>query len=92
MALLPFAAALCTFNSVVKRSKAEVLLLMWMLIVLGVFTFAQTKLEWYILPAFPAFALAISNFLYQLSKKIQLSIHYVYVRIEHIVKSVFSNS
>jgi hypothetical protein len=36
-----------------------------------VFTFAQTKLEWYILPAFPAFAIAISSFLYQLSKKIQ---------------------
>jgi 4-amino-4-deoxy-L-arabinose transferase-like glycosyltransferase len=39
--------------------------------VLVVFTFAQTKLEWYILPAFPAFAIAISSFLYQLSKKIQ---------------------
>jgi 4-amino-4-deoxy-L-arabinose transferase-like glycosyltransferase len=41
-----------------------------MSIVLMIFTFAQTKLEWYILPAFPAFAIAISSFLHQLSKKI----------------------
>jgi outer membrane protein assembly factor BamB len=69
--LLPFAAGLCAFNSVIKRLKEDTLILAWMSIVLVVFTFAQTKLEWYILPAFPAFAIAISSFLYQLSKKIQ---------------------
>ena len=69
--LLPFAAGLCAFNSVIKRLKEDTLILTWMSIVLVVFTFAQTKLEWYILPAFPAFAIAISSFLYQLSKKIQ---------------------
>ncbi len=68
--LLPFAAGLCAFNSVIKRLKEDILILAWMSIVLVVFTFAQTKLEWYILPAFPAFAIAISSFLYQLSKKI----------------------
>jgi len=31
----------------------------------------QTKLEWYILPAYPAFAIAIGDFLYQLSNKIK---------------------
>jgi 4-amino-4-deoxy-L-arabinose transferase-like glycosyltransferase len=45
-----------------------------MSIVLVIFTFAQTKLYWYILPAFPAFAIAISSFIYQLSKKIPLAI------------------
>jgi len=69
--LLPFAAGLCAFNSIIKRLKEDFLILAWMSIVLVVFTFAQTKLEWYILPAFPAFAIAISSFLYQLSKKIQ---------------------
>ena len=69
--LLPFAAGLCAFNSVIKRLKEDTLILAWMSIVLVVFTFAQTKLEWYILPAFPAFAIAISSFLYQLSKKMQ---------------------
>ncbi len=71
--LLPFAAGLCVFNAVVKRVKADALILVWMLIVLLVFTFAQTKLSWYILPALPAFALAISSLLYQISKKIQVS-------------------
>jgi 4-amino-4-deoxy-L-arabinose transferase-like glycosyltransferase len=70
--LLPFAAGLCAFNSAIKRSRADILILVWMLIVLVLFTFAQTKLAWYILPAFPAFAIAISSFLYQLSKKIPL--------------------
>ena len=71
--LLPFAAGLCAFNSIIKRLKEDTLVLAWMLIVLVVFTFAQTKLYWYILPALPAFAIAISSFLYQLTKKIQLS-------------------
>ncbi len=72
--LLPFAAALCLFNSVIKHLKEDTLIFIWMAAVLLVFTFAQTKLYWYILPAFPAFAIVISSFLYQLSMKIHLSI------------------
>jgi 4-amino-4-deoxy-L-arabinose transferase-like glycosyltransferase len=68
--LLPFAAAFCAFKAIFKNSKADILVLVWMALVLLVFTFAQTKLFWYILPAFPAFALSIGNLLYQLSKKI----------------------
>jgi outer membrane protein assembly factor BamB len=68
--LLPFSAGLCAFNAVVKRLKEDTLILVWMTTVLIVFTVAQTKLYWYILPAFPAFAIAISSFLYQLSKKL----------------------
>jgi outer membrane protein assembly factor BamB len=68
--LFPFAAGLCAFNVFVKRLKADALVLAWMIIVLLLFTFAQTKISWYILPAFPAFAIAISSFLYQLSKRI----------------------
>ena len=67
--LLPFAAGFCAFNSVIKRHKEDILILIWMLTVLVVFTFAQTKIYWYILPALPAFAIAISSFLYQLLKK-----------------------
>jgi eukaryotic-like serine/threonine-protein kinase len=68
--LLPFAVALCAFNATVKRSKADTLVLSWIAVVLLVFTLAQTKMFYYILPVFPAFALAISSFLYQTSKKI----------------------
>lgn len=50
--LLPFAAGLCTVKAVLKRSKADTLILLWMVIVLLVFTFVQTKLYWYILPVF----------------------------------------
>ena len=69
--LLPFAAGLCAFNAVIKRLKEDTLILAWISIVLVVFTFAQTKLYWYLLPALPAFAISISSLLYQLSKKIQ---------------------
>jgi len=71
--LLPFSAGLCAFNAVIKRSKADTLVIAWMAIVLVLFTLIQTKLEWYILPAFPAFAIAISSFLYQIAKKIPLA-------------------
>ena len=67
---LPFATGLCAFNVVFKRLKADALILAWISIVLLVFTLAQTKLFWYILPALPAFSIAISSFLYQISKKI----------------------
>ena len=67
--LLPLAAGFCLFNAVAKRLKADTLVFLWMAIVLLVFTLAQSKLDWYILPAFPAFALAISVLVYQVSKK-----------------------
>ena len=69
--LLPFGVGLCAVNALFKRSKADTLILAWIVIVLLVFTFAQTKLYWYILPAFPAFAISISSLLYEASKKIQ---------------------
>jgi outer membrane protein assembly factor BamB len=72
--LLPFAVGLCAFNAVFKRSKGDTFILVWMTTVLALFTLAQTKINWYILPAFPAFAVAISNLLYQLLKRIQISI------------------
>jgi len=39
--------------------------------VLLIFSLAQTKIYWYIMPVFPAFALAIGSLLYQVAKKIQ---------------------
>ena len=75
--LLPFAIALCAFKAFMKRSKADSLLLLWIAIVLIIFTFAQTKLYWYILPAFPAFALAISSLLSQLIKRIQRALSFL---------------
>ena len=76
--LLPFSAALCAFNAIIKRSKEDTLIFAWMTIVLVFFTFAQTKLFWYILPAFPAFAIATSSFLFQMLKKTRLYMHYLF--------------
>jgi len=70
LALLPFAVGLCTFNTFFKRSKQDTLVFLWMAIVLLVFSIAQTKIYWYIMPVFPAFALAIASLLYQLAKKV----------------------
>jgi len=70
LALLPFAAGLCIFNTFFKRSKQDTLVFLWMAIVLLVFSFAQTKIYWYIMPVFPAFAIAIASLLYQLAKKV----------------------
>jgi 4-amino-4-deoxy-L-arabinose transferase-like glycosyltransferase len=70
--LLPFSVGLCAFNSVIKRHKTDTLIIIWIVVVLGVFTFAQTKLYWYVLPALPAFALAISNLIYQIAYKLRL--------------------
>jgi len=67
--LLPFAVGLCVFKAVVKKAKADTLLILWIVIVFLIFTFAQTKLYWYILPVFPAFAISISSLLYQILKK-----------------------
>ncbi|HLN88718.1 MAG TPA: glycosyltransferase family 39 protein, partial [Candidatus Binatia bacterium] len=68
--ILPFAAGLCVFNVVAKRLKSDSLILAWMGIVLLVFTVAQTKISWYLLPAMPAFAIAISSLFYQIANKI----------------------
>jgi outer membrane protein assembly factor BamB len=74
--LLPFAVGLCAFNSITKRFKEDTLVLLWLFLVLLVFTFAQTKLYWYILPAFPAFALSIGNLLHQILWKAYSNIKY----------------
>ncbi|MCW4054754.1 MAG: PQQ-binding-like beta-propeller repeat protein [Candidatus Bathyarchaeota archaeon] len=84
--LLPFSAGLCAFNAVIKRSKEDTLILGWITIVLLLFTLIQTKLEWYILPAFPAFAIAISSFLYQTAKKIPLATHLILSKTKKIAK------
>ena len=84
--LLPFSATLCAFNAVIKRLKEDALILAWMIIVLVLFTLIQTKLEWYILPAFPAFAIAISSFLYQTAKKIPLAICLFSSKAQEIVE------
>jgi 4-amino-4-deoxy-L-arabinose transferase-like glycosyltransferase len=64
LVLLPFGVVLSAFNAIRKRSGSDTLLVVWVVVVLGVFTVAQTKLYWYILPVFPAFALVIGSFLY----------------------------
>ena len=73
--LLPFAAGASAIKGISKRSKADLLTLVWMLTVLLVFSLAQTKIYFYLLPAFPAFAIAIGSLLYQLLKKASTFFH-----------------
>jgi hypothetical protein len=75
LALLPFAVGLCAFSAFFKRSKQDTLVFLWMAIVLLVFSLAQTKIYWYIIPVFPAFAMAIASLLYQLAKKASQGTH-----------------
>lgn len=70
VAILPLAVGFSLFKAFRKPNNRDVLFLIWMIVVLVVFTVAQTKLFWYILPAFPAFAILIADFLYNLSKKL----------------------
>ncbi len=70
IAALPFGIGLSTYAAF-KRSKPDTLLVVWLIVVLGLFTFAQTKLYWYILPAFPAFALLIGHLFAWLHEKVQ---------------------
>ncbi len=63
VAILPFAFGLSAYKAIRNRNNGDVLIVIWAIAVFGVFTFVQTKLFWYILPAFPAFALAIASFL-----------------------------
>ncbi len=65
---LPFAVGLSAYLAI-KRSKGGILVITWIVIVLLVFTVAQTKIYYYILPAFPAFAIAISALICQVSHK-----------------------
>jgi eukaryotic-like serine/threonine-protein kinase len=85
LALLPFAVGLCVLNMVAKRSKEEALVFVWMSVVIVVFTLVQTKLFWYILPALPAFAIAIGSFLFQLLKKIRASIRFLVLNINRTI-------
>jgi 4-amino-4-deoxy-L-arabinose transferase-like glycosyltransferase len=71
VAALPFGIGLSVYYAVTKKSKPDQLLAVWMVVVLGLFTCAQTKIYWYILPAFPAFALVIGRLFYKLSLKVQ---------------------
>jgi outer membrane protein assembly factor BamB len=89
LALLPFAVGLCVFNVVAKRSKEAVLVFVWMSVVIVVFTLVQTKLFWYILPALPAFAIAVSSFLFQLLKKIRPSISFLVQNINRTTGRLF---
>jgi outer membrane protein assembly factor BamB len=70
--LLPFAVGLSLYWAF-KRSKSDILIIAWVVVVFLVFTIAQTKLYYYILPVYPAFALAVGSLLGRLSKKLWCS-------------------
>jgi 4-amino-4-deoxy-L-arabinose transferase-like glycosyltransferase len=61
--LLPIAIPAAVL-AVVKRGRRELLLpLLWGATILGLYSAAATKISWYILPAYPALALCIADWL-----------------------------
>lgn len=46
-----------------KRNKEKILLFSWIAITFGIFLIAKTKLPWYLIPLYPAFAITIAYFL-----------------------------
>ena len=72
LAILPFGVALAAYKAAVKRVKADILIVVWIVAVLALFSIAQTKLYWYIIPVLPAFALAIGSLFYQIIRKIRM--------------------
>jgi 4-amino-4-deoxy-L-arabinose transferase-like glycosyltransferase len=59
--LTPFTLSLGLWEFVRSRLKSQILLIL-ALIVLGLYTAVQTKLPWYILPAYPSLAILTANF------------------------------
>ena len=72
--LFPIAVGLNTLCAV-KRLKVDILVVVWITLVLAIFTVSQTKLAYYILPAYPAFALAIASLIYRTYSKVKAHLH-----------------
>lgn len=60
--LAPFALAWVLRELVYKRDRRLQVVLVLMVVVFGLFTIAQTKLPWYIVPLYPGLALLLAHF------------------------------
>ena len=52
-----------------EKKKEDILILSWIGVVLGVFTLAQSKLSWYIIPIYPALSISVAQFFYKFIEK-----------------------
>jgi 4-amino-4-deoxy-L-arabinose transferase-like glycosyltransferase len=55
-----------------KKDKAAALLVIWISLILLVFTIAKTKIRWYIVPIYPAISLLVGNFFNGLHKYLKI--------------------
>lgn len=63
-------AVLYNAKAVIEEKKREdILILSWIVVVLGIFTLAQSKLPWYIIPIYPALSISGAQFLYKFIEK-----------------------
>jgi 4-amino-4-deoxy-L-arabinose transferase-like glycosyltransferase len=62
--LVPFAIALAIKENIEGRSKSRIVLLLFTL-VFGLYTLANTKLRWYIMPLYPALAIFVASMIVQ---------------------------
>jgi 4-amino-4-deoxy-L-arabinose transferase-like glycosyltransferase len=72
VALLPLSLPFVLYRAVKLRDAGSKLLVVWIALVLGFFTFVvQTKLRWYIYPAYPALSLSVGVLLAAWTKERQ---------------------
>ena len=64
--ILPIAVLDAVCRALFRRDRASLLLLLWAMVCLGIYTLSETKLPWYILEAYPALALLTASFLVRL--------------------------
>jgi len=69
--LLPFAIALSLRHAISKQKKEHILLIVWIMVVLGLFSISQTKISQYIIPIFPAFAIILGSLFYDLFRRLK---------------------
>ncbi|MBC8146807.1 MAG: glycosyltransferase family 39 protein [Bacteroidetes bacterium] len=67
-------AAIIYFMIKIKKKESK-LILCWIIIIAAIFLIAKTKLPWYLIPLYPAFAIAIGGLLYNIKiKKVYLGV------------------
>ncbi|MDD5454636.1 MAG: glycosyltransferase family 39 protein [Candidatus Ratteibacteria bacterium] len=88
--------SLCVILYKHKKTKSNPFLLSWIIVIFGVFLIAKTKLPWYLIPLYPAFAISISSVFYGLTfRKIPAGLYIsiiIFLCSLHIPEPLFCNN
>jgi hypothetical protein len=64
--IIPFSGLDNVKTYLENKNSSDLLIVLWIFVIFFIFTIAQTKLTWYIIPAYPALSISVANFLYKL--------------------------